>query len=241
MDFSAWSKRRAARQDGTQHCNACVLRAAACTGDWPSADGGLPGRGRQPWWRTSGKEVSDSRAEGKWKGSVAATFVARLRNTRKRVEREPRRRLVAETCMGRDCGEIRTSNEGDTKEAQDGDAQDKRKRRRDRNDHRRDHRRAREADTAGAHAQRRRKTPGRSGDKKRRKRRRPEKVAETKKGRQWTGHARSRCANDGRNTKIRSTAPRAERTARNTDDKAIPIRVSLLQCKCQQHRSHRQG
>ena len=27
-DFSAWSRRRAARQDGTQRCNACVLRAA---------------------------------------------------------------------------------------------------------------------------------------------------------------------------------------------------------------------
>ena len=96
--------------------------------------------------------------------------------------------------MGRDCGETRTSHGGDTAEAQDGDSKDKRKKGRDRRDHRRDNSRAREADAAGAHAQRCQKTPYRIGEKKRRQKR---KVAETEKGRQWTGHA-SRCANDGR-------------------------------------------
>ena len=138
--------------------------------------------------------------------------------------------------MGRDCGETRTRHGGDTAEAQDGDAQDQRKRRRDRHDHSSDHSRTKEADAAGAHGQRRRKTPGRSGEKKRRQKR---KVAETEKGRLSTGHTRSRCASDGHNTKFRTTASRAERTAHNTHDKAIPIRVSLLQGKCRQCSAHR--
>ena len=163
----------------------------------------------------------------KWTRRVAATAAERLRNIRGGD-------------MGRDCGETRTSNGGDTTDARDGDAQDTRKRRRDRKDHRTDNGRARGADTAAAHARRHRQTPGRSGETKRRKGRRPEKVAETEKGRQWTGHARSRRANRWtQHEDPKPSPPRRKKTARNTEEKAIPIRVSLLQCKRRQHRAHR--
>ena len=116
-----------ALQDGTQRCNACVLRAAvpprsAQTTDFSSSDSGLPGSGRRPWWRASVHCAA-------LRHMATKSVIRAQRESGNAVLRPPpqngsgthvnkSRSSVAGGWWrrhghGRDCGETRTSNGGD--------------------------------------------------------------------------------------------------------------------------------